>query len=102
MKKQMELNNKAIVQPDITHIKAWQSIKAKYSNTIVLLRIEDCYFTFDNDAYTVSSITGIASTNCEHVEMQCCFPVAELDACLNKLVKAGNRVAICDQLVSQP
>lgn len=98
----MEPNNKAIVQPDIMHIKAWQSLKGKYSNTIVLLRIEEYYFTFDNDAYTVSSITGIASTNCEHLKMQCCFPVAELDTCLNKLVKAGNRVAICDQLVSLP
>lgn len=98
----MEPNNKAIVQPGIMHIKAWQSIKAKYSNTIVSLRIEECYFTFDNDAYTVSSITGIALTDCEHLKMQCFFPVAELDAYLNKLVKAGNRVAICDQLVSPP
>ncbi|WP_158638425.1 hypothetical protein [Panacibacter ginsenosidivorans] len=102
MEKQMKRNNKAIVQPDIMHIKAWQSLKAKYSNTIVLLRIEECYFTFDNDAYIVSSITGIILSECEHVEMQCCFPVAELDICLNKLVKAGNRVAICDQLVSPP
>ena len=98
----MNPNNKAIVQPDIMHIKAWQSLKVKYSNTIVLLRIEDCYFTFDNDAYTVSSIMGITSTDCEHLKMQCCFPVAELDTFLNKLVKSGNRVAICDQLVSTP
>lgn len=98
----MEPNNKAIVQPDTMHIKAWQSIKSKYSNTIVLLRIEECYFAFDDDAYTLSSIIGIPFRNCEHLKMQCCFPAAELDTCLNKLVKAGNRVAICDQLVSSP
>ena len=69
----MEPTNKAIVQPGIMHIKAWQSIKSKYSNTIVLLRIEECYFTFDNDAYTVSSITGIISTDCEHLKCNVVF-----------------------------
>ena len=102
MKKQTANENNVIFQPGIMHIKAWQSIKANYINIIVLLRIEGCYFTFDNDAYTLSSITGIAATDCEHLKMQCCFPVAELDTCLNKLVKACNKVAICDQLVSPP
>jgi len=102
MEKQTDSKNNSVAQLDIMHIKTWQSIKSKYSNTIVLLRIEDCYFAFDNDAYTVTSVTGIALTDCEHVEMQCCFPVSQLDACLNKLVKAGNRVAICDNLVSPP
>lgn len=100
MKQHINNENTNIVQPDMMHIKTWQFLKTKYSTTIVLIRIEECYFTFDNDAYILSSITSIASTDCEHLKMQCYFPAQHLDNYLSKLVKAGNRVAICDQLVS--
>lgn len=81
-----------------THFKTFQSIKQKYPDAVVLLRIADDYTTFNNDAGILHQLTGNSLHNVPGIGNTCNFPFAELDSILNKLVKAGNKVALCDQL----
>ena len=78
------------------------AIKAKYPDAILLFRVGDFYETFGQDAITASSVLGITLTkrnngNAASAELAG-FPHHALDTYLHKLVKAGFRVAICDQL----
>ena len=78
------------------------SVKAKYPNAMLLFRVGDFYETYGDDAVTASEILGIVLThksngNSTSVEMAG-FPYHALDVYLPKLVKAGLKVAICDQL----
>lgn len=78
------------------------AIKAKYPDAILLFRVGDFYETFGKDAIAASSVLGITLTrrnngNAASAELAG-FPHHALDAYLHKLVKAGYRVAICDQL----
>ncbi len=78
------------------------AIKAKYPDAILLFRVGDFYETFGKDAITTSSVLGITLTkrnngNAASSELAG-FPHHALDTYLHKLVKAGYRVAICDQL----
>ncbi|MBU9936258.1 MAG: DNA mismatch repair protein MutS [Ferruginibacter sp.] len=78
------------------------AIKAKYPDAILLFRVGDFYETFGQDAITASSVLGITLTkrnngNAASSELAG-FPHHALDTYLHKLVKAGYRVAICDQL----
>jgi DNA mismatch repair ATPase MutS len=77
--------------------RAYLMIKAKYMDAIVLLRTEDEYITFQEDAALVYQIGGNYIAEFEPTNNTCRFAFNVLDAVLNKLVKAGNRVAICDQ-----
>jgi len=81
-----------------THFKTYQSIKQKYPDAIVLLRIADDYTSFNNDAGILHRLTGNRLQTIQDIGNTCNFPFAELDNILNKLVKAGNKVALCDQL----
>jgi DNA mismatch repair protein MutS len=79
-----------------------QSIKAKYPDAILLFRVGDFYETFGQDAILASSTLGITLTkrgagSATETELAG-FPYHSLDTYLHKLVKAGYRVAICDQL----
>ena len=79
-----------------------RSIKAKYPDAILLFRVGDFYETFGNDAVVASKILGITLTkrgagSPSEIELAG-FPYHSLDTYLHKLVKAGYRVAICDQL----
>src|SRR5215470_6077430 len=83
-------------------MKQYFEIKSKYSETILLFRVGDFYETFANDAIVTSEILGITLTHkangsCQMVELAG-FPYHALDTYLPKLVQAGKRVAICDQL----
>ncbi|MDD3876516.1 MAG: DNA mismatch repair protein MutS [Bacteroidales bacterium] len=83
-------------------MKQYLSIKAKYPDAILLFRVGDFYETFSEDAVTVSQILGIVLTRrangaATYVELAG-FPYHSLDTYLYKLVKAGHRVAICEQL----
>ena len=79
-----------------------KAIKAKYPDAILLFRVGDFYETFGQDAIIASQVLGItlqkeimarpASSDLAG------FPHHALDTYLHKLVKAGYRVAICDQL----
>lgn len=79
----------------------YNSIKAKYSDAILLFRVGDFYETFGQDAIRTSKILGITLTKrnngSSHTELAG-FPHHSLDSYLPKLVRAGMRVAICDQL----
>lgn len=80
------------------HFKTYQSIKQKYPDAIVLLRTADNYTTFNKDAGILQQLTGKSLHTIQDIGNSCNFPFAELDSILNKLVKAGNKVALCDQL----
>jgi DNA mismatch repair protein MutS len=78
------------------------SIKAKYPDAILLFRVGDFYETFGQDAIHASRVLGITLTkrnngNAASQELAG-FPHHALETYLHKLVKAGFRVAVCDQL----
>ena len=79
----------------------YNTIKAKYPDALLLFRVGDFYETFGTDAIRTSQILGIVLTkraNGEgHIELAG-FPHHSVDSYLPKLVRAGLRVAICDQL----
>ena len=77
-------------------------IKQKYPDAILLFRVGDFYETFGEDAILAAKILGITLTkrnNGSPASSELAgFPHHALDTYLHKLVKAGYRVAICDQL----
>ena len=80
----------------------YYSAKAKYPDAILLYRMGDFYETFGEDAILTSRILGITLTKRSHgspgdVELAG-FPYHAIDTYLPKLVRAGQRVAICEQL----
>ena len=79
-----------------------KAIKAKYPDAILLFRVGDFYETFGPDAVIASQVLGITLTkrnNGAAADNELAgFPHHALDTYLHKLVKAGYRVAICDQL----
>jgi DNA mismatch repair protein MutS len=77
-------------------------LKAKHPDAVLLFRCGDFYETYSEDAIVASEILGIALTkrangSAKSVEMAG-FPFHALDTYLPKLIRAGKRVAICDQL----
>lgn len=83
-------------------MKQHNAIKAKYPDALLLFRVGDFYETFGEDAVKASSILGIVLTkrangSASYIDLAG-FPHHALDTYLPKLVKAGLRVAICDQL----
>jgi DNA mismatch repair protein MutS len=79
----------------------YNGIKAKYPNALLLFRVGDFYETFGKDAIRASQILGITLTkraNGSSNPELAGFPHHSLDTYLPKLVRAGYRVAICDQL----
>ena len=79
-----------------------RAIKLKYPDAILLFRVGDFYETFGQDAIVASGILGITLTKRNNGAASSSelagFPHHALDTYLHKLVKAGHRVAICDQL----
>jgi len=83
-------------------MKQYNTIKAKYPDALLLFRVGDFYETFGSDAIKASNILGIVLTKrangyASFIELAG-FPHHSLDTYLPKLVRAGQRVAICDQL----
>ncbi|MES2627837.1 MAG: DNA mismatch repair protein MutS, partial [Bacteroidota bacterium] len=83
-------------------MKQYLAIKAKYPDAVLLFRVGDFYETFSQDAVIASKVLGITLTARKNgaaatIELAG-FPHHSLDTYLPKLVKAGYRVAICDQL----
>lgn len=83
-------------------MKQYNQIKTKYPGAILLFRVGDFYETFGEDAIKAAQILGIVLTkrangSASHIELAG-FPHHSLDTYLPKLVRAGQRVAICDQL----
>ncbi|MCH4553265.1 DNA mismatch repair protein MutS [Aestuariibaculum lutulentum] len=83
-------------------MKQYNSIKAKYPDALLLFRVGDFYETFGDDAVKAAGILGIILTKrgagSETETALAGFPHHSLNTYLPKLVKAGQRVAICDQL----
>ena len=79
-----------------------KAIKQKYPDAVLLFRVGDFYETFGQDAVIASQVLGITLTKRNNGAAASSdlagFPHHALDAYLHKLVKAGYRVAICDQL----
>lgn len=79
----------------------YNTIKAKYPDALLLFRVGDFYETFGADAIRTAQILGIVLTKRAngdgHIELAG-FPHHSIDSYLPKLVRAGLRVAICDQL----
>ncbi|MGZ5287643.1 MAG: MutS N-terminal domain-containing protein, partial [Flavisolibacter sp.] len=79
-----------------------KAIKARYPDAVLLFRVGDFYETFGQDAIIASNVLGITLTkrnNGGAADNELAgFPYHALDTYLHKLVKAGYRVAICDQL----
>ncbi len=83
-------------------MKQYVEMKGKHPDAILLFRVGDFYETFSDDAITASEILGITLTrrangSAQYVELAG-FPHHALDTYLPKLVRAGKRVAICEQL----
>lgn len=91
---------KAIVETPL--MKQYVAMKQKHPDAILLFRVGDFYETFSEDAIAASEILGITLTrrangSAQYVELAG-FPHHALDTYLPKLVRAGKRVAICEQL----
>jgi len=87
---------------DTPLMKQYASIKAKHPDAILLFRVGDFYETFGEDAVKAADILGITLTrrangSASFVELAG-FPYHAIDTYLPKLVRAGQRVAICEQL----
>lgn len=87
---------------DTPLMKQYAEMKAKHPDAILLFRVGDFYETFSDDAIEASEILGITLTRrangvAQYVELAG-FPHHALDSYLPKLVRAGKRVAICEQL----
>lgn len=83
-------------------MKQYYEMKMKHPDAVLLFRVGDFYETFSDDAITASEILGITLTrrangSASYVELAG-FPHHALDTYLPKLVRAGKRVAICEQL----
>jgi DNA mismatch repair protein MutS len=83
-------------------MKQYNSIKQKHPDAILLFRVGDFYETFSSDAIKASEILGITLTrrangSATYIELAG-FPYHALETYLPKLVRAGQRVAICEQL----
>ncbi|MBS4056582.1 MAG: DNA mismatch repair protein MutS [Bacteroidales bacterium] len=83
-------------------MKQYNQIKIRYPDALLLFRIGDFYETFGEDAIKTSEVLGIVLTRrangaASYVELAG-FPHHSLDTYLPKLVRAGYKVAICDQL----
>ncbi|MDE5632128.1 MAG: DNA mismatch repair protein MutS, partial [Muribaculaceae bacterium] len=83
-------------------MRQYVEMKSKHPDAILLFRVGDFYETFSDDAIEASEILGITLTRrangaAQYVELAG-FPHHALDSYLPKLVRAGKRVAICEQL----
>jgi DNA mismatch repair protein MutS len=83
-------------------MKQYHQIKSRYPDALLLFRVGDFYETFGEDAVKASKVLGIVLTKrhngaANEIELAG-FPHHSLDTYLPKLVRAGHRVAICDQL----
>lgn len=83
-------------------MKQYNQIKAKHPGALLLFRVGDFYETFGEDAIKAAKILGIVQTKrgngSESETALAGFPHHSLETYLPKLVRAGQRVAICDQL----
>jgi DNA mismatch repair protein MutS len=83
-------------------MKQYSAVKARYPDTVLFFRMGDFFETFGEDAVTLAKVTGIALTKRNNgaagdIELAG-FPHHQLDNYLPKMIRAGFRVAVCEQL----
>jgi DNA mismatch repair protein MutS len=102
MKNYVGLSTMSKSSADTPLMQQHRAIKQKYPDAILLFRVGDFYETFGEDAILASKVLGITLTKRNNGSASSSelagFPHHSLDTYLHKLVKAGHRVAICDQL----
>ena len=102
MKNYVGLSTMSKSSADSPLMQQHRAIKQKYPDAILLFRVGDFYETFGEDAIVASKVLGITLTKRNNGSASSSelagFPHHSLDTYLHKLVKAGHRVAICDQL----
>ena len=102
MKNSVGLSTMSKSSADTPLMQQHRAIKQKYPDAILLFRVGDFYETFGEDAIVASKVLGITLTKRNNGSASSSelagFPHHSLDTYLHKLVKAGHRVAICDQL----
>jgi len=102
MKNYVGLSTMSKSSADTPLMQQHRAIKQKYPDAILLFRVGDFYETFGEDAIVASKVLGITLTKRNNGAASSSelagFPHHSLDTYLHKLVKAGHRVAICDQL----
>lgn len=82
-----------------TFRRQFEEFKEKHPDALLLFRCGDFYETYENDAQIASEVLGITLTlNTRDKRKMAGFPHHALDSYLPKLIRAGQRVAICDQL----
>lgn len=95
-----EIESKKVAQTPL--MKQWEEMKKKHPDAVLLFRVGDFYEIFGEDAQVASNILGITLTtrmNGKAAKIYLAgFPHHALDTYLPKLVRAGKRVAICEQL----
>lgn len=79
-------------------LKQFEDLKKKHPDATLLFRCGDFYETYREDAETCAQILGITLTKCKNGLTMAGFPFHALDTYLPKLIRAGKRVAICDQI----
>jgi DNA mismatch repair protein MutS len=78
--------------------KQFTELKDKHPDALLLFRCGDFYESYQEDAESVSHILGITLTKDKAGDHQTMFPHYALDTYLPRLIRAGHRLAICDEL----
>ena len=84
--------------PDTPIMMQYREAKEKHPDMLLLFRMGDFYELFDQDAETAHKILGLTLTTRDQEIKMAGFPHHQLEAYLHKLLKAGLRVAVCDQV----
>ena len=84
-------------------VETFNELKAKHPDAVILFRVGDFYESYFDDAKTISDVLGVTLTKRRGEDGYCIagFPSHALDTYLPKLIRAGLRVAICDD-ISEP
>ena len=85
----------------MTNLQQYYQLKSKHPDTLLLFRCGDFYECYKEDARDASEVLGITITASKVYGSLAGFPHHALDIYLPKLIRAGHRVAICDQLDDQ-
>src|SRR5438552_14026152 len=77
----------------------YQEAKDRHPGMLLLFRMGDFYELFDTDAETAARVLGLTLTSRDKTVSMAGFPHHSLESYLRKLLQAGLRVAVCDQIV---
>lgn len=83
-------------------LKQYMELKSKHADDILFFRMGDFYEMFFDDAVTASKILNIALTSRQNDVPMCGIPYHAADNYIARLIKAGKRVAVCEQLETTP